>query len=206
MDVSFLKLLTAFLIFPFIGIGCIVSIVFGLLFLFVVLVLGLAALLYVNCSQPTGKEIIPKSRELCQDLYQVLQTGRLAPLSWNYKASLHETTRNVRASTNAFVESLRQFDYVGWKNTIIETSLVCRDTAADLLKWIYENGSEIAKPALRKLAEWFWMAVAVSLWLLERALYYVVLLGQWTIETTSNVVNNFPEYWEKVKYYWKNMK
>jgi len=187
-------------------IGCLFSLVFLLVFIAAFLLVITASVLYFNCSRPSGHEFIPKSRDLCQDIYQMLQTGRIAPLSWDYKTSLRESGVALQVYSNNVLESIRQFDYIGWKNAIIDTTLTCRDTIVRLSIWTYEHGTEAAKPIFKQLVEWFWVAVAMTVFALDRAFHYAVQFGKWTIESVTDVVNNFPTYWEKVKFYWKNMK
>lgn len=183
-------------------IGCLFSSFFCLLFVIALVASGLAAVLYFNCSRASGKEFIPKSRDLCQDIYQMIQTGRIAPLTWDYKASIRESGVALQGFSSNALESIRKFDYVAWKNGIIETALTCRDTIVEFSIWTYDN----AKPILKQTAEWVWITIGLVLWALERAFHYAVRIGQYTIEAGTDVVNNFPAYWEKMKIYWKNLK
>jgi len=187
-------------------IGCLLSLFFILVFSIAFLTVVTAAVLYFNCSRPSGQEFIPKSRDLCQDIYQMLQTGRLAPLSWDYKTSVRESGLALQAFSTNVLESIRQFDYVGWKNTIIDTTLTCRDNIVRLSIWTYEHGTEAAKPVLKQLVEWFWVAFAVLVYVADRAFHYAVRFGQWTMDNVKEMVTDFPKFWEKVKFYWQNLK
>jgi len=123
---------------------------------------------------------------------------------------MSESSTALSKWANGIVQSILSYDYIALKNEFVTTLLLIRDATVRFSLWAYEHGSETAGPLLRQLHEWFWVAVAMTVFLAERGFHYAVNFAQWVIEIGADVINNFPTHWEKlkenVKFYWNNLK
>lgn len=169
---------------------------------FIFLVAITSAVLYVNCSNVAGFEIIPKSRALCHDLYQFLQTGQIWPLTWDIKASLVETIHIIGRSITSVFVWFKNFDLVAVKDSIVSSAIAIRDGIFGFPAWIYGNGGQIFQLVAKLFWELLDFVKACAVWAFYGFLYAIVFAFEWVKTSIIDVFGKIPVYWEKMKDSW----
>lgn len=187
---------------------------FGTLAFLTFAVLAISTFLYFNC---TGqKEILPKSRPMCHDIYMYLSTGQKT-LTWDYSATVTELRKQANDAATHLVHSMKNIDFESMKSSFIQWNTVVRENIVSAVKYCYTHGGEYANYVYTHGGEYaavfyeyvkIWSAVAWDAFL-HVSRFAVDIIGRvarWTVDFLGDVSENYPAYWEKVKFYWKNTK
>lgn len=164
---------------------------------FTVLLSLISAILYINCSNAAGFEIIPKSHKLCHDLYHFLQTGRPS-LTWDYKASFGEIAHNIQHTLSSSFHWFKDFDLVALKDGVIAAFVAGKDAIVGFPIWVYENGGQVAQLVTKLFCKWLGSVWGHLAWAFHGILHLVSGAFEWFKVSATEVFNSIPAYWEKV--------
>jgi len=157
-------------------------------------------ILYINCV--TGIEIIPKSRELCHDLYQFLQTGKFWPLTWDYVASFVEFGRIITGWLSSIPTWIKNFDLVSWKDSIISAFITARDVIIGTPFLIYDNAGQVMRLVAKAFREFFDIGKAFAVWAFYGVLYGAFFVFELFKGVATDAFDQVSVFWEKVKGMW----
>ncbi len=203
----------------FAGMGYILSLVALLTFVIGCMTMTAALVLYSNCS--SRPEWIPDSKPLCHDLYQWTTTGA-PPDAKNLKLAAVGLGGAVKSVSKVLTDRIIAVDYGVWGTQVSHgfsrAAEVLRTTdygklAEDSWTWTKNRTMTATEwtrkelgPLMKRTVEktvWLWDEGKVVLrWTLDATFRGV----QWASDGVQRTIADMPTYWEKVKYYWNNMK